>query len=182
MFDAAATVLVLAAAAPIAVPMGLSWEDILKSAVTLLFGGAGVGAGGAALVTVMRAWLRNRPNFASGQASIQAAQATFQEALTAQATAFMTSMREVVADQRGTIDDLERRLSEQEDEARKCHSENRNLRQLISSLIRLLRKAGIDIPKDLAVTAILELEDDGVATFTTLARAGHARTPDDDRD
>lgn len=141
--------------------MTLTWDDILKSTLALLVGAGGVGG--------IWTWLSNRPK---GKADIATSQAAFANALNSQATAFIAGLQEMIGHHERTIDDLKERLEEVERDNRRCHNENNQLRQMLASLMRLLRAAGIDLPADLSVAAIIETEtpEGSITALTGVSR------------
>jgi hypothetical protein len=143
--------------------------DLISSA-----GGAGAGALVALSIREVFAWLRARPK---GAASVIEAQAAYQNALNEQVKAFTASilamandLREDIARLENEVFDLQKAKRKLEDENLHCRGENRQLRAILAGLTRHLRKAGIDIPLDLQVTALLEVgtEDGGVTAITPL--------------
>lgn len=119
-------------------------------------------------------WLTGR---AQAKVALVANQAAFQKALSDQAAAFTTSLLEMINLEREEVADLKARIQGLERDNLRCHNENRQLRQMIDSLLRLLRNAGIDVPEGMTVAAILETEtDDQAVTGLTAIRAG-ARHP-----
>lgn len=130
---------------------------------------AGVGALLALGIREVFAWMRDRPR---GAAGLLDAQAGYQKALNEQAKAFTASilamaqdLREDIARLENEVFDLKASNRALEDENARCRGENRQLRTILASLTRHLRKAGIDIPADLQVTALIETEsEDGVVT------------------
>lgn len=120
------------------------------------------------------AWLRwvsgRRAGVSDGLAAISNSQAAFQAALSEQAGAFTATLLKLTQDQQAEIAQLESRVLGLEDDNRRCHGENRQLRQMLEGLVRQLQAAGIDIPDGLRVSAILQTEtaDGAITAFTGL--------------
>lgn len=118
-------------------------------------------------------WLASRPR---GRADIQTSQAAFQTALNSQVEAFTASLMELTERQRATIAKLESRVADLEDDKLRAHGVSRELRQIIRSLVHRLKAAGIDLPDDLDVAAILETDDDGVSTMEAVSFRSRPKT------
>jgi chromosome segregation ATPase len=150
--------------------MNLSWDDLLKSTLALLVGAGGMGG--------LWRYLSSRRSRSQDQASVTTAQALFADALTAQATTFMDGLQRVIDRHEKTIKELEERVDELERDNRRCHNENNQLRQMLASLMRLLRAAGIDLPPDLSVAAIIETEtpEGSITALTTVTKRRRGKT------
>ena len=118
-----------------------------------------VGAGGvaAAMVTGFWAWLKTRPTKAQDQADLMTGAAAFQQALSAQASAFISTLNQVIERQAQDLAAMSSRIATLEDENEQCRGENRQLHQRVDSLERALIRAGVDLPEPQQTGALVDL-------------------------
>lgn len=129
----------------------------ISTIVVAVFGGGGLWV-----------YLSDRRKSAeAAPAAILASQAAFQLALNTQSEAFITA-------QRLTIKGLEDRIDELERDNARCRGEAAELQARISGLERILREAGIAIPKRPPANSLTVIED-GVSTQIEFGHAAPAK-------
>ncbi len=95
-------------------------------------------------------------------------EAAYLTAVNSMAETFSRQMDELVAHQQKQIADLEDTVENLKAEAAKCRregeelkGENRQLRQVVSIMARKMREHGIDLPAEVSVIGIVEVEEGG---------------------
>ena len=118
-----------------------------------LLGVIGLGGGG------FWAWLSSR----------RPGEAAYLTAVNSMAETFSRQMNELVAHQQKQISELEDTVENLKSEAANCRregeelkGENRQLRQILGILVRKMREHGIDLPPEVAVIGLVEVEKDGL--------------------
>jgi septal ring factor EnvC (AmiA/AmiB activator) len=130
-----------------------------------------VGVLGGSFGTGMFGWLSARvKQTKSPPADLATAYASF-------AAAVNTTAEQLLAGQRQEIDELRDRLDASEDKHEKCQSENRQLRQVIDSLIGNLRREGINLPAGLTVGAFTVIEGDHTTVYKPAPKTKRSRRP-----
>lgn len=131
-----------------------------------IIGLLGLGGGG------FWAWLSNR----------RPGEAAYLTAVNSMAETFSRQMNELVAHQQKQIADLEDTVENLKAEAAKCRregeelkGENRQLRQILGILVRKMREHGIDLPPEVAVIGLVEVEKDGLTVVAAVKARRRAR-------
>ena len=109
-------------------------------------------------------------------------EAAYLTAVNSMAETFSRQMNELVAHQQKQIADLEDTVENLKAEAMKSRregeelrGENRQLRQVVSIMARKMREHGIDLPAEVSVIGIVEVESDGLTVVAAVK--GNRRTP-----
>lgn len=124
-----------------------------------LLGVLGLGGGG------FWAWLSSR----------RPGEAAYLTAVNSMAETFSRQMNELVAHQQKQIGDLEDTVENLKAEAvnsrregEELRGENRQLRQILSIMARKMREHGIDLPEEVAVVGLFEVESEGLTVVSAV--------------
>lgn len=124
-----------------------------------ILGALGLGGGG------FWAWLSNR----------RPGEAAYLTAVNSMAETFSRQMNELATHQQKQIGDLEDTVENLKAEAAKCRregeelkGENRQLRQVLGILVRKMREHGIDLPSEVAVIGLVEVETGGLTVVSAV--------------
>lgn len=102
-------------------------------------------------------------------------EAAYLTAVNSMAETFSRQMNELVAHQQtqiaaleDTVENLKAEATQFRREGEELRGENRQLRQIVSIMARKMREHGIDLPEEVSVIGLLEVEGDGLTVVAAV--------------
>ena len=102
-------------------------------------------------------------------------EAAYLTAVNSMAETFSGEMNELVAHQQtqiaaleDTVENLKAEATQFRREGEELRGENRQLRQIVSIMARKMREHGIDLPEEVSVIGLLEVEGDGLTVVAAV--------------
>ena len=87
----------------------------------------------------------------------------------------MLRQQKQISDLEDTVENLKAEAAKCRREGEELKGENRQLRQILGILVRKMREHGIDLPPEVAVIGLVEVEKDGLTVVAAVKARRRAR-------